>query len=126
MQKVSAYISYYHDYDYLNLCLENFSKIVDEIIICDGPFKYMMHDIELLGIPTHMSDQQLEALIYSYKNIKYYKGVFEDEFEKRKYSYNKCSNEIVFLIDSDEMISIKKSDIEDFEKSDACVGYVSL
>jgi hypothetical protein len=127
--KISAYISYFYDFDMLMFCLERIYGLVDEIIIIDGPFKYITGDLDKLNIPYHMTQEQLDSLKTRFSNIRYEADIWNDEFEKRRYSFDLCSHDLVLMIDTDEMIDLKLEDFEDIKSGNfgsASIQFLNL
>jgi hypothetical protein len=57
---------------------------------------------------------ELTRIIAKYPKINYTFGIFTNEEEKRMLGYNKCSHDIILLVDSDEFFKIDSDKLTDF------------
>lgn len=125
--RLSVYISYFDDLHFLRCCIDNIYSIAHEIIVVDGPFEFMIADLQLLRIALRMSDGDVESLLLDYPKVRYFHGVFAHEMHKRVFAYEQCVGDLVLVLDTDEMIHIVGQDICDFYLRDDClVGGVSI
>jgi len=124
-EKISIYIILYYDLDFLDDILNNIINDVDEIILVDGPYKYCIPFLTKLNLlyDELNKPQELTNIINKYNTkIKYYYNVWENEKEKRMFGYEKCTNNIVLLVDCDEFIIFNVDFINNFINSNKSVS----
>lgn len=114
--KISAYIILYHDLQFLEDIINEIYDFVDEINIIDGPYDYNIKWLKEMNLfyDEQNKPEELSNLINNYKKIKYEYKIFQKEEEKRIFGYNKCSNNIVLLVDTDELFFINKKELNNF------------
>ncbi len=116
MTKISAYIILYFDLDFIDLVINQIYHLVDEIVIIDGPYSYTYDIMKNFGLlyEENTKPEKLNEIIAKYDKIKYEYKVFEDEVEKRIYAYNKCSHDIIWLVDCDQIYTINEKNLTKF------------
>ena len=120
--KKSCYIVLYSDYDFLEILLELLDKVMDEIVIVDGPYNYCVPTLNKLNLYYNEINSPIKSFLNKYiSKIKYFYKHFEDEKEKRMFGYNQCTGDIVLLADTDELYLINNESINDFYNSDKSV-----
>ena len=114
--KISVYIILYHDNDFLEDIINQLYDFVDEIIIIDGPYNYSLNTFKTFDLfyDENNKPSNLEYIINKFSKIKYEYKIFENEEEKRIYAYNKCSNNNILVVDSDEFFVLDKKCIGEF------------
>ena len=120
-EKISVYIILYQDLQFLEDIIKGIYDFVDEIIIVDGPYIYNIESFKELDLYYDENNKPIELtnLIKNYSKIKYEYKIFQKEEEKRIFGYNKCSNNIVLLVDTDEFFVINKDAMNNFIKNDS-------
>ena len=128
MDKISVYIILFHDLQFLDDILNLINDYVDEIIIIDGPYKYACDTLKQFDLfyDTTNLPEQLQFIIGKYNKIKYEYKIFDTEEEKRIYAYNKCSNNIVLLVDCDEFFDIDINNLNLFIHNNKFVGHSNI
>ena len=127
--KISVYIILYHDLGFLDDIIQLIYDNVDEIIIVDGPYSYNIETFKKLNLFYDETNkpQELSNIINKYSpKIKYYYNIFTNEEEKRIFGYEKCNNNIVLLVDTDEFFILDSKKINFFIKSNTAVGGFSI
>jgi hypothetical protein len=128
IEKISVYIILYYDLGFLDDIINNIYNCVDEIIIIDGPYSYnksVFKNLQLL-YDENNKPQELNDILTKYSKLKYFYNEFVNEEEKRRFGYNKCKNNIILLVDTDEHIILNENNINRFIKSDRNVGGVNI
>ena len=129
MDKISVYIILFHDLQFLDDIINLLNDYVDEIIIIDGPYKYACDTLKQFDLfyDTTNLPNQLQFIIHKYNKIKYEYKIFDTEEEKRIYAYNKCSNNIVLLVDCDEFFDIDITNLNLFiNNNNKFVGHSNI
>jgi hypothetical protein len=119
-EKISVYIILYYDLGFLDDIIKNVYNFVDEIIIIDGPYLYNKEIFQKLNLYYNELNKppELTKIIEKYSDkIKYFYKEFENEEDKRITGYNKCKNDIILLIDSDEIFILNEDKINIFINS---------
>jgi hypothetical protein len=117
--KISVYTILFHDLQFYEDIIKNIYNYVDEFIIIDGPYLYAIDTLKQLGLfyDNNNKPNEINNIIKKYPKVKYTYSIFENEEEKRKFGYNKCSNELILLIDTDEFFDINLIKLNDFVKN---------
>jgi len=117
--KISVYTILFHDLQFYEDIIKNIYNYVDEFIIIDGPYSYAIDTLKQLGLfyDNNNKPNEINNIIKKYPKVKYTYSIFENEEEKRKFGYNKCSNELILLIDTDEFFYINLIKLNDFVKN---------
>ncbi|GAB0117272.1 glycosyltransferase family protein [Acidisoma sp. 7E03] len=123
--KISAYLIIYNDYDILEASLESVVGYVDEIVVVDGAYTWLAPFFERVGHRADQSAAECLSIIDKFKSrvtIKYFSGLWKDESEKRKFAYEQCVGDIIWLIDADEIFLVDQTALASFAKSDRLVA----
>lgn len=124
-EKISVYIILYHDLGFLDDIIKHIYNFVDEIVLIDGPYSYNKDVFKKLNLYYDESNKPLEltTIIEKYSDkIKYFYKEFENEEDKRITGYNKCNNDIILLIDTDEIFILNEDKINAFIDSQKYVA----
>lgn len=116
MEKISAYTILYYDLQFYEDIIKNIYDYVDEIIIIDGPYSYAIDTLKKFNLyyEEYNKPYELNEIIKKYSKIKYNYIICDNEEEKRIIGYNKCSNDLVLLIDTDEFLDINLIKLNNF------------
>lgn len=114
--KISVYTILFHDLQFYEDIIKNIYDYVDEFIIIDGPYSYAIDTLKQLDLfyDENNKPKEINDIINKYPKVKYTYSSFENEEEKRKFGYNKCSNELILLIDTDEFLNIDMNKLNNF------------
>src|SRR5260221_12510328 len=97
---ISAYLTVYNDFDILPHTLRAIAPYIDELIVVDGAYQWMVPYLEITGAnPLKSNDQVYEALDASGIKYRVNCAIWRDETEKRMVGYTACDNRYVFRID---------------------------
>lgn len=119
MTKISVYTILYYDLQFYEDIIKNIYDLVDEFVIIDGPYSYAIETLKQFNLfyEEHNKPDELTNIIEKYSKIKYKYVVCDTEEEKRMIGYNMCSNNLVLLVDTDELLNIDINKISDFNKN---------
>ena len=119
MTKISVYTILYYDLQFYEDIIKNIYDLVDEFVIIDGPYSYAIETLKQFNLfyEEHNKPDELTNIIEKYSKIKYKYVVCDTEEEKRMIGYNMCSNNLVLLVDTDELLNIDINKIIDFNKN---------
>lgn len=121
--KLSAYISIFNDWDILPAVLTSIRPYIDELVIVDGAYRWMIPFFEAIGtnlirsadpLYDHLADAGIPYRVLS--------GVWENEFTKRMAGYDACSHRYRFRFDADEVYFLNEANLEKFLQTDFAVG----
>jgi hypothetical protein len=121
--KISAYISIYNDGDFIVTVLEHIKDYVDEIVIVDGAFEWMVPYLERLGVDVLRSTSSIyDAINASGIPHRIINKTWKNELEKRKAGYEACSHRYVMRVDADEILFFNDQCLEEFIGSGCAVA----
>jgi hypothetical protein len=127
---ISAYLSFYNDFDFLREVFASVIDVADEVLIVDGPFEWGIEHLRFLGEyydETSIPDALREYI--GHPKVRYVYRTWRDEAEKRMFGYEQCSNDNILLVDSDEIIHFDEDAVRAFlggEKSVLAFDCVNL
>jgi hypothetical protein len=103
--KFSAYLSIYNDWDILPAALRSVASHVDELVIVDGAYEWMVPYLKMLGIDSTRSDPRVYAAIEaSGIPFRVISRTWKNEVEKRQSGYAACAHDYIYRVDADEVI----------------------
>ncbi len=114
---ISALICIDQDIEYLPLVLEQIYDLVEEIVIIDGPYRWVSEFYVGLPFVTSAPTPHVEfrgSPLLSHKKVRYEHREWENEQQKRAYGYDICTCEFVLVIDSDELIVFLEDELDYF------------
>jgi hypothetical protein len=119
--KISAYTILYYDLQFYEDIIKHIYDFVDEIIVIDGPYTYAIDTLKKFNIfyDENNKPNEISDIIKKYPKIKYTYVTCDNEEEKRMIGYEKCSNELILLADTDEFINIDMSRLNEFIKDES-------
>jgi hypothetical protein len=124
---ISAYLNLFDDWDILKSALLSVIDRVDEIVVVDGAYRWMLPYFNKMGRdPMRSLPQVYEVLSELGPKIRVINGVWENELEKRIAGYDACKGRYRYRIDADEIFFFDEAATEKFLKSDYSVGQMDM
>lgn len=121
--KFSAYLSIYNDWDLLAASLRSIAPYIDELVVVDGAYGWMVPYLERLGVDPERSEARVyQALAESGIPFRLISGLWVNEIDKRRAGFTACSHRYVMRIDADEIFHLDHAALDDFVNSHAIVG----
>ncbi len=121
--RFSAYLSIYNDWDLLAASLKSIAPYVDELIVVDGAYSWMVPYLRGLGVDPERSDPRVyEALQASGVPFRAISGLWANEIDKRRAGYAACKNRFAMRIDADEILHIDDAALAAFLASGEAVA----
>ena len=117
---ISALMSIHQDNQYLVTVLEQIYDLVDEIVMLDGPFQWLLDYYQELPLDhsSHLSRILFRGKpLLEHTKIKHHHRIWRNDFEKRAYGYKACASELVLVVDSDELFQLTATQIQAFRDS---------
>ena len=130
--KISAYTILFYDLQFYEDIIKHIYDYVDEIIVIDGPYSYAVDTLKKFNIfyDENNKPQEISNIIKKYPKIKYTYVICDNEEEKRMIGYDKCSNELILLADTDEFLNINMNSLNEFinneEKKVGCLDIFNM
>ena len=125
---ISACIIMHNDHDILSAAIESLAAYADEFVIIDGAYAWAAPFLAVTGSDASRSDaatmEVIDRLSKTHK-IRYHTGVWRNELEKRTFSYQQCSGDLVYLLDADEVHEIDEAALTEFIESPHTVASVA-
>lgn len=127
--KISALICVDQDVEYLALVVEQVHAFVDEIIIVDGPYRWIIEAYR--NLPFDYSARTPNVLfrgkpLIADAKVKYIHREWVNEQEKRAFGYESCTSDLVLVIDSDELIEFDLQNLEYFIYSADTIARIDM
>jgi glycosyltransferase involved in cell wall biosynthesis len=124
---VSAYLSLLDDWDILQPALRSVIDRVDEIIVVDGAYRWMLPYFAKSGRdPSHSLPQVYDALAALGPKIRVIRGVWENEMDKRIAGYAACAGRYRYRVDADEIFFFNEDKLRQFFDSAYAVGQMEM
>ena len=125
--KFSAYLSVYNDWDLLAPALLSIASYVDELVVVDGAYEWMVPYLEAIGSDPLRSDARVYAALDAsgihYRTIN---GTWKNEAEKRVAGYEACIHRYVYRIDADEVLFFNDEALDAFLGSGCAVAEMQI
>ncbi len=125
--KFSAYLSIYNDWDLLIPALRSIAGYVDELIVVDGAYEWMVPYLQATGSDPLRSDQRvyaaLDACGIPFRTIN---RTWENEAEKRIAGFSACTHRYVYRIDADEVLFFNDDALDAFLGSGCAVAEMRM
>src|SRR6202035_3341065 len=103
--KFSAYLSIYNDWDILPSALRSVASHIDELVVVDGAYDWMIPYLTMLGLDSARSDPRVYAAIEeSGIPFRVISRTWKNEIEKRQTGYEACAHDFIYRIDADEIM----------------------
>jgi hypothetical protein len=114
-RRFSAYLSIYNDWEILGLTLPSIAPWIDELVIVDGAYRWMVPFLQAIGVDPERSDPRvLQATADLNIPVKVVNGLWDDEIAKRTAGYNACAHRYIFRLDADEYITFHDAELDAF------------
>jgi hypothetical protein len=123
-EKISCYISFYYDYDFLEDIINELDNYVSEIILVDGPYSYCVDTLKKFDLFYEHTNKPIEIdnIIKKNYKIKYFYDIWDNEKDKRMFGYEHCTKDIVILADADEFYYFDNNNLINFINSNYSVA----
>lgn len=123
--KLSVLICAYRDTQFLGLVLEQIYDRAHEIVIVDGPYEWALEYYS--GFPIDLAEPMDDIMfrgrpLRSLEKVRYHHGIWRDELEKRRFGYERCTGDLVLVLDSDELVMLDENALDGFWKSASTVA----
>jgi hypothetical protein len=126
-KKISAYLSIFNDWDILPAALRSIAKHVDDLVVVDGAYEWMLPYLTRLGIDPHRSDRRVyAALEQSGIPFRVICRVWRNEPEKRQTGYEACVHPFIYRIDADEILFFDDPALERMLSRGSAVGEMDM
>ena len=125
--KFSAYLSIFNDWDLLLPALKSVARHVDELVVVDGAYDWMVPYLDIIGSdPTRSSDKVYEALEASGIRYRSINRTWKNEVEKRMAGYEACAHRFICRVDADEIFFIDDAALDGFIGSGCAVAEMKM
>lgn len=112
-RKFSAYLSIYNDWDILPESLQSVASYVDELVVVDGAYEWMVPYLTMLGIDPIRSDRRVyDILNASGIPFRVISKTWKNEVEKRRSGYEACTHDYIYRVDADEVLFFNEKVLE--------------
>ena len=126
-RKFSAYLSIFNDWDILPSALRSIASHVDELVVVDGAYEWMVPYLRKLGVDPLRSDPRVYAAIeFSGIPFRIICRIWKNEPEKRQAGYKACAYRHVYRVDADEIIFFDDDALEAMLSRGAAVGEMEM
>jgi hypothetical protein len=123
VRKFSAYLSIYNDWDILPSALRSVASHIDELVVVDGAYEWMVPYLAGLGLNPTRSDPRVYAAIEaSGIPFRVISKTWKNEPEKRQAGYEACAHDYIYRIDADEIIFFNDRVLEAALSSGLAIG----
>ena len=103
-QKRSAYLQVYNDWSILPQALASLKGWIDELIVVDGAYEWMIPFLSAIGRdPTKSEAPLYDVLNESGIPYRAIQQVWPNQVEKRIAGYQACTHDHIFRVDADEI-----------------------
>ena len=117
---LSAYVSLYEDAGLLGPALASVAPFVDEIVVVDGAYGWMVPLLE--GDTTRSGPETMTALAPYGDRVRHIAGMWANELEKRVAGYEACRGRHVLRLDADEVLMARPGGLERWREAGYGVG----
>jgi len=125
--KFSAYLSIYNDWDLLLPALKSVARHVDELVVVDGAYDWMVPYLDIIGSdPTRSNDRVYEALDASGIQYRSINRTWKNEVEKRMAGYEACTHRFICRVDADEIFFFDEATLDGFVGSGCAVAEMKM
>ena len=103
--RFSAYLSIFNDWDILPAALASIASRVDELVVVDGAYDWMIPYLKGLGVDPARSDRRVyDAIEASGIPFRVICRTWKNEPEKRQFGYEACRHRYIYRVDADEVL----------------------
>lgn len=125
--RISAYLSIFNDWDILPQALRSVSSYIDELVVVDGGYEWMVPYLDSLGLSSVRSDERVyQAIEASGIPFRIVSGTWRNEPHKRMAGYAACKNDLILRFDADEVLFFDDSALESALASGVAVGEMEM
>jgi hypothetical protein len=125
--KFSAYLSIFNDWDILPSALQSVASHVDELVVVDGAYDWMVPYLTMLGVDPTRSDPRVYAAIEaSGIPFRVISRTWQNEVEKRQSGYEACAHDYIYRIDADEIMFFNDSTLDAALSRGLAVGEMEM
>jgi hypothetical protein len=125
--KFSAYLSVYNDWDVLPLTLTAMKPFLEELVVVDGAYNWMLPYLTAIGWDPERSRGALyERIEQAGIPFRVISGIWRNEIEKRRAGYEACLHRWIFRIDADEAYFFEEGAVEKMLAADYAVGSMTM
>lgn len=126
-RKFSAYLSIYNDWDILPNALRSVASHVDELVVVDGAYEWMVPYLSRLGIDPLRSDPRVYAAIEaSGIPFRVISQTWKNEPQKRQSGYEACTHDYIYRVDADEIMFFDDTVLDSALSQGLAVGEMSM
>jgi hypothetical protein len=126
-KKLSAYLSIYNDWDILRGALSSVADKVDEIVILDGAYDWMVPYYTAIGCnPERSDDRVYDAISDSRIPHRIIRKTWKDEIDKRIFGFSACAGRYICRLDSDEIYFFDDEMLNRFFSEGQAVGQLEM
>lgn len=118
--KISACVVVYQDPDIMRAALRAIEPVVDQIVVVDGPYEWLLPFLPRRQRGGWQSDDATLGVIDEFSptgKVKYLSGVWKNELAKREFAFDACDHDVVYLVDADEIHRLDDREVERFLSS---------
>lgn len=124
---ISAYVSVMDDWTMLHAALSSVAPYVDEIVVVDGGYRWMLPYYAAAGRDPTRSLPQVEDVLAEFGGtVRRIEGVWENEAAKRTAGFAACRHRWVMRVDADEVFNIEPEALQRFMESDFAVAQADV
>ena len=113
--RISGYLSIYNDWEILEEALASLVPYLDELVVIDGAYAWMLPYVSALGHNPERSDARVYDILAScgipYRVIA---GTWENELQKRMAGYDACAHRYAWRFDADQILLVDEYALERF------------
>lgn len=123
----SAYLSIYNDWDILPSALRSVASHIDELVVVDGAYDWMVPYLTMLGLDPAQSDPRVYAAVEaSGIPFRVISRTWSNEIEKRQAGYDACIHRYIYRVDADEIMFFNDSALETALSRGLAVGGMEM
>ena len=127
MMKASAYLSIFDDWSLLRPAVASIADRVDEIVVVDGAYEWMIPYFVAVGRdPARSDDRVREALAPFAAKLRWIHGTWRNESHKRAAGFEACRHRHVFRIDADEVLFFDDAQLDAYFAGDRPVAEMEM
>ncbi|MDR7036506.1 hypothetical protein J2X36_001247 [Methylobacterium sp. BE186] len=127
MTSFSAYLSIYNDWDLLGPALASMKGRIQELVVVDGAYEWMVPYLQAVGKDPLRSDPALYEIIEtSGIPARFINRCWANEPEKRIAGYAACQTDYVFRVDADEILFFNEKAFDAYLSSGQAIGEMEM